>query len=127
MHAKNHLNSFLWFGKTTQILFLILLRLLPKYKKPSYMVSIFFMLLKIPPFLYLLSRIYSPHKVEIRDKNGWRFFKMPLPRSVIFFKIHFLKGLQDMSLNFLHKDREAIQTPVLRVRKTASTLCDQTY
>ena len=74
------------------------------------MVSIFFMLLKIPPFLHLLlSRIYSPHKVETRNKNGWRFFKMPLPRSVIFLKIHFLKGLEDMSQNFLHKDREAIR------------------
>ena len=52
---------------------------------------------------------------------------MPLSRSVIFLKIRFLKGLQDMSLNFLHKDREAIQTPVLRVQKTASTLCDPSY
>ena len=52
---------------------------------------------------------------------------MPLPRSVIFLKIRFLKGLQDMSLNFLHKDREDIQMPVVHVRKTASTLCDQTY
>ena len=38
---------------------------------------------------------------------------MPLPRSVMFLKIHFLKGLQDMSLNFLHKDREAIRTPMV--------------
>ena len=52
---------------------------------------------------------------------------MPLPRSVIFLKIHFLKGLEDMSLNFLHKDREAIQTLVVHVQKTASTLCDQSY
>ena len=52
---------------------------------------------------------------------------MPLPRSVIFLKIRFLKGLKDMSLNFLHKDQEAIRTPVVRVQKTASTLCDQTY
>ena len=37
---KNNLYSFLWL-KYAQILFLILLRLLPKYKKPSYMVSIF--------------------------------------------------------------------------------------
>ena len=87
--------------------------LLPKYKKPSYMVSIFFMLLKIPPFLHLLSRVYSLHKVEIRNKNCWRFFKMPLPRSVIFLKICFLKGLEDMSLNFLHKDREAIRMPMV--------------
>ena len=116
MHAKNHLNSLLWFEKTIQILFLILLRLLSKYKKPSYMVSIFFMLLKIPPFLHLfllLSRVYSLHKVKIINKNCWRFFKMLLPRSVIFLKIRFPKGLQDMSLNFLHKDREAIQMPLV--------------
>ena len=52
---------------------------------------------------------------------------MPLPRSVIFLKIRFLKGLEDMSLNFLHKDREAIRTPMVYVRKMALTLCDQTY
>ena len=52
---------------------------------------------------------------------------MPLPRSVIFLKIRFLKGLQDMSQNFLHKDREAIQTPVVHVQKMVSTLCDQSY
>ena len=124
MHAKNHLYSFLWFEKDAQILFLVLLRLLPKYKKPSYMVSTFFMLLKIPPFLHLLlllSRIYSPHKVKIRNKNCWRIF---LLRSVIFKKNCFLKGLEDMSLNFLHKDREAIRTPVVLVQKTASTLYD---
>ena len=42
---------------------------------------------------------------------------MPLPRSVIFFKVRFLKGLEDTSQNFLHKDQEAIQTPMVRVRK----------
>ena len=42
---------------------------------------------------------------------------MPLPRSVIFLKNCFLKGLQDMSLNFLHKDQEAIRTPVVRMQK----------
>ena len=41
---------------------------------------------------------------------------------MIFLKIRFLKGLEDMSLNFLHKDQEAIRMPMLRVRKTASTL-----
>ena len=91
------------------------------------MISIFFMLFKIPPFLHLLpflSRVYSLHKVKIKNKDCWRFFKMPLTRSVIFLKIRFL---EDMSLNFFHKDREAIRTPAVRVRKTASTLCDQTY
>ena len=52
---------------------------------------------------------------------------MPLPRSVIFLNIRFLMGLQDMNLNFLHKDREAIQAPVVHLRKMTSTLCDQTY
>ena len=42
---------------------------------------------------------------------------MPLPSSVIYLKVPFLKGLEDMSLNFLHKDREAIQTPMVHVRK----------
>ena len=42
---------------------------------------------------------------------------MPLPRSVLFKKIRFLKGLEDMSLNFLHKDREAIRTPMVHVQK----------
>ena len=84
------------------------------------MVSIFFMLLKIPRFLHLLLlllRIYSPHKVEIRNKTCWRIFKMPLLRSVILLKVHFLKGLEDMSQNFLHKDREHIRTPVVHVQK----------
>ena len=83
------------------------------------MVSIF-LLLKIPPFLHLLlllSRVYSLHKVETTNKNYWRFFKMPLLMSVIFLKVCFLKGLEDMSQNFLCKDQEAIQTPVVRVRK----------
>ena len=61
---------------------------------------------KIPPFLYLLlSHIYSLHEVETTNKNYWYSFKMPLPRSMIF---RFLKGLEDKSQNFLHKDREAI-------------------
>ena len=80
------------------------------------MVSIFFML-KIPPFLHLLLfvllfvllllllRIYSLHS-RIKNKYCWHFFKIPLPRSLIFLKICFLKGLEDMSLNFLHKDRK---------------------
>ena len=90
---------------------------IPWYKKPSYMVSIFFML-KIPPFLHLLlSCIYSLHKVENKNIYYWRFFKMPLPRSVIFLKIRFLKELEDMSLNSLHKDQEAIRNPVVHVRK----------
>ena len=63
------------------------------------------MLLKIPPFLHLLlSCVYSLHKVEIKNKNA--------PTQVCE-KIRFLKGLEDMSLNFLHKDREAIQMPVV--------------
>ena len=105
------------------------LKLLPKYKKPSYMVSILFMLLKIPPFLhllFLLSCIYSLHKVETTNKNYWRFFKIPLHMSVIILKVHFLKGLEDRSQSFLHKDREAIQTPVVCAKMT-STLCDQSY
>ena len=32
-----------------------------------------------------------------------------------------------MSLKFLHKDREAIRMPMVHVRKTASTLFDQSY
>ena len=59
------------------------------------MVTIFFMLLKIPPFLHLLlSRVYNLHKVEIKNKNCWRFFEMPLPRSVIFFLNLFSKGIE---------------------------------
>ena len=42
---------------------------------------------------------------------------MPVLRSVIFLKVRFLKGLEDMSQNFLHKDREAIRTPVVHVPK----------
>ena len=42
---------------------------------------------------------------------------MPLPRSVIFLKVRFLKGLEDMSQNFFHKDREAIRTPMMHVQK----------
>ena len=42
---------------------------------------------------------------------------MSLLTSVIFKKVYFLKGLEDMSQNFLHKDREAIRTPVVHVRK----------
>ena len=65
-------------------------RLLLKYKKPSYVVSIFFMLLKILPFLHLLlSRVYNLHKVETTNKNYWCFFKMPLPTHVIFLKVLF--------------------------------------
>ena len=44
-------------------------------------------------------------------------FKTFLLRSVIFKKVRFLNGLEDMSLNFLHKDREAIQTPMVHVQK----------
>ena len=84
------------------------------------------MLLKISPFLHLLlSRIYSLHKIEITNKNYWRFFKMPLLTSVIFFP----KGLEDMSLNFLHKDQEAIRTPMVHVRKQLQhyVTCHQSY
>ena len=42
---------------------------------------------------------------------------MPLPKYVIFLKVRFLKELEDMSQNFLHKDREAIRTPVVHVQK----------
>ena len=42
---------------------------------------------------------------------------MLLHRSVIFLKIRFLKGLEDISLNYLHKDREAIRTPMMHVQK----------
>ena len=82
---------------------LILVRPLPKYKS----LSIFFMLLKLPPFLHLLlSRFYSLHKVETMNKNYWRFF--PLLTSVIFLKVLFSKGLEDISQNFIHKNQEAI-------------------
>ena len=52
---------------------------------------------------------------------------MSLPRSVICLKVHFLMRLEDMNQNFLHKDREAIQTPDMLVWKTASTLFDECY
>ena len=91
------------------------------------MVSIFFMLLNIPPFLHLLLLLLRIYGLKLKNKSCWRFFKMPLPRSVIFLKICFLKGLQDMSLTFVHKDQEAIRMPVVRVQKMTSTLCDQTY
>ena len=42
---------------------------------------------------------------------------MSLPRSVICLKVHFLMQLEDMNQNFLHKDREAIQTPDMLVWK----------
>ena len=83
------------------------------------------MLLKIPPFLHLLLSSSFVHlEVEIKNKNCWCIFKMFLLRSVI---VRFLKGLEDMSLNFLHKDQEAIQTPVVYVQKMASTLFDRSY
>ena len=77
------------------------------------MASVFFMLLKIPrPFLhlFLLSRVYSLHKVETTNKNYWR---LNAPTHVC----DILKGLEDMSQNSLHKDREAIRTPAVHVRK----------
>ena len=100
----------------------MLLRLLPKYKKPRCRVSIFLLLLKKNPFLHLLllllhllSRVYSLHEVETTNKNYWRIFKMSLPRSVICLQVHFLMRLEDMNQNFLHKDREAIQMPDMLV------------
>ena len=36
---------------------------------------------------------------------------------MIFFKVRFLKELEDTSQNFLHKDQEAIRTPVVHVQK----------
>ena len=42
---------------------------------------------------------------------------MFLLRSVIFLKVCFLKELEDMSQNFLHKDQEATRTPMVHVRK----------
>ena len=51
---------------------------------------------------------------------------MPLPRSVIFVKIQFLKGLEDMSQNFLQK---STSHKIVRGAgtKTTLTLCDQSY
>ena len=43
---------------------------------------------------------------------------------MIFLKVRFLKGLEDMSLNSLHKDQEAIRNPVVHVRKRKLSLID---
>ena len=106
----------------------LLLRLLPKYKKPSYMVSIFFMLLKIPPFLYLLllSHIYSPYKVEIRN-NKLTYYHLktrrckPLLSTVIQCIIIVLNDVTNKSREqrFITKERIATHANLILLFKPA--------
>ena len=55
-----------------------------------------------------MSTVYTKPKLKIKTVGV---------SLVVFLKIHFLKGLEDMSLTFLHKNREVIQMPMVDVRK----------
>ena len=84
------------------------------------MVSIFFMLLKIPLFSIFLfffrtSTVYTKWKPRIRTTG------ISLKCPVIFLKVCFLKGLENISRNILHGDREAHGA----CARMTSTLCDQ--
>ena len=108
-HTVNHLQRFIGLKTTRPDPLLMPLRLLPKYRRPNYKVSIFFTLLKIPPILHLLllllvSRVYSQREVENKNKNYWLIVKMPLPRSVICSTVHFLMRIQDMAQNSFFPD-----------------------
>lgn len=57
--------------KTSQILFLLLPKTItrvPEYKRPSYMLSIFFILLKIPPISFFL--LYVAFILQKYGKSG---------------------------------------------------------